>query len=84
MADPTARPAPATAVALLAHWPKDQPTGPLRRHIAYVRQPAPQGRGGFAWRAAGNDRSVRKLTRNRFAPQGAGSGGLLVKERRIG
>ena len=24
-----------------AHWPKDQASGPLRRHIAYVRQPAP-------------------------------------------
>ena len=40
-----ASPAADTAVALLAHWPKDQPTGPLRRHIAYVRQPAPRGRG---------------------------------------
>ncbi len=25
--------------------PKDQPSRPLRRHIGYVRQPAPQGRG---------------------------------------
>ena len=37
------------------------------------------GGGGFVCRAAGNDRSVRKLTRNRRAPQGAGSGGVLVK-----
>ena len=46
---------------LLAHWPKDQPTGPLRRHIAYVRQPAPQGRGRLRLSRRG-ERSISEET----------------------
>ena len=67
------RPRPAALAERSANRPVAPPYRPM------LGNPRLRGGGGFVWRAAGNDRSVRKLTRNRSAPQGAGSGGLLVK-----